>query len=152
MHKEIGFNYRLTNLQAALGVSQLKRIDAIIEKKTSNGEEADKGKNLIKRPKIIAIKKFTAGPAIATFKSPCFRSRKLLGFIGTGFAQPKIGPLPKVATSIINGKRIEPKGSMWLMGFNVNLPSYFAVGSPKLYATAPCATSCKITENKRMIK
>jgi len=33
MHKEIGFNYRLTNLQAALGVAQLKRIDSIIEKK-----------------------------------------------------------------------------------------------------------------------
>lgn len=33
MHKEIGFNYRLTNFQAALGVSQLKRIESIIEKK-----------------------------------------------------------------------------------------------------------------------
>lgn len=33
MHKEIGFNYRLTNLQAALGFSQLKRIDEIIKKK-----------------------------------------------------------------------------------------------------------------------
>lgn len=32
-HSEIGFNYRMTNLQAAVGVGQLKRIDRIIEKK-----------------------------------------------------------------------------------------------------------------------
>ena len=32
-HTEIGYNYRMTNLQAALGVAQLERIDEIIEKK-----------------------------------------------------------------------------------------------------------------------
>ncbi|MEM9161532.1 MAG: DegT/DnrJ/EryC1/StrS family aminotransferase [Cyanobacteria bacterium P01_F01_bin.4] len=32
-HTEIGFNYRMTNLQAALGFAQLKRIDAFIQKK-----------------------------------------------------------------------------------------------------------------------
>jgi perosamine synthetase len=34
-HNVIGFNYRMTNLQAALGVSQLKRIDSLIRKKRS---------------------------------------------------------------------------------------------------------------------
>ncbi len=33
MHKDIAFNYRLTNLQAALGVSQLKKIETTIAKK-----------------------------------------------------------------------------------------------------------------------
>lgn len=32
-HPEIGFNYRLTNLQAALGLAQLERLDYFIEKK-----------------------------------------------------------------------------------------------------------------------
>lgn len=32
-HEEMGFNYRMTNLQAALGVAQLERIDEIIKKK-----------------------------------------------------------------------------------------------------------------------
>ena len=33
LHTEVGFNYRLTNLQAAIGVAQLKRIRQSIEKK-----------------------------------------------------------------------------------------------------------------------
>jgi perosamine synthetase len=32
-HSEIGFNYRLTNLQAAVGVAQLERIDAFLAAK-----------------------------------------------------------------------------------------------------------------------
>ncbi|WMP16160.1 DegT/DnrJ/EryC1/StrS family aminotransferase [Thiothrix lacustris] len=32
-HTEVGFNYRMTNLQAALGLAQLERIEEILEKK-----------------------------------------------------------------------------------------------------------------------
>ena len=33
MHEDIGFGYRMTNLQAAIGCAQLKKIDEIIDKK-----------------------------------------------------------------------------------------------------------------------
>jgi perosamine synthetase len=36
-HESLGFNFRMTNLQAALGVAQLERIDTIVAKKRSIG-------------------------------------------------------------------------------------------------------------------
>ena len=36
VHNEIGYNYRMTNLQAALGVAQLEQIEDIIEIKREN--------------------------------------------------------------------------------------------------------------------
>ena len=38
-HQELGFNFRLTNLQAALGVAQLERMDKIVERKRWIGRE-----------------------------------------------------------------------------------------------------------------
>ena len=38
-HETLGFNFRLTNMQAALGVAQLERIDQIIERKRWMGHE-----------------------------------------------------------------------------------------------------------------
>jgi perosamine synthetase len=38
VHNELGFNFRLTNLQAALGLAQLERIDNIISRKRWLGE------------------------------------------------------------------------------------------------------------------
>ena len=38
-HPMIGYNYRLTNVQAALGVAQLERAETIIEKKRAVGEQ-----------------------------------------------------------------------------------------------------------------
>ncbi len=38
VHEELGFNYRLTNLQAALGLAQLERLDQSIAKKRHMGE------------------------------------------------------------------------------------------------------------------
>jgi len=35
-HEELGFNFRMTNLQAAVGVAQLEQIDRFIEIKRSN--------------------------------------------------------------------------------------------------------------------
>ena len=37
-HDDIGWNYRFTNLQASLGISQLNRIDSIIKKKMEIGK------------------------------------------------------------------------------------------------------------------
>jgi aminotransferase in exopolysaccharide biosynthesis len=36
IHNEIGYNYRLTNIQAAMGVAQLERLPEYIEKKKNN--------------------------------------------------------------------------------------------------------------------
>lgn len=35
-HEVVGYNYRMTNLQAALGVGQMKKIDSIIDRKKNN--------------------------------------------------------------------------------------------------------------------
>jgi perosamine synthetase len=39
LHRELGFNFRLTNLQAALGVAQIDRMDAIVERRRWIGAE-----------------------------------------------------------------------------------------------------------------
>ncbi len=38
VHKELGYNYRMTNMQAAIGVAQLEKIDKIVAKKRSTGQ------------------------------------------------------------------------------------------------------------------
>ena len=38
-HEELGFNFRLTNLQAALGLAQLERMDGIVARKRWMGQE-----------------------------------------------------------------------------------------------------------------
>lgn len=42
-HQEVGFNFRMTNLQAALGVAQLERMDEIVAKKRWMGREYTEG-------------------------------------------------------------------------------------------------------------
>jgi len=37
-HKELGFNYRMTNMQAALGLAQFKRINEMIERHRTNAK------------------------------------------------------------------------------------------------------------------
>lgn len=37
VHEELGWNYRMTNLQAALGLAQLERLDAFVERKRVMG-------------------------------------------------------------------------------------------------------------------
>jgi perosamine synthetase len=42
-HPELGYNYRMTNLQAALGVAQMERVDDIIAKKRRIADIYDEG-------------------------------------------------------------------------------------------------------------
>jgi perosamine synthetase len=39
VHQELGWNYRMTNLQAAVGIAQLERLDGFIEKKKHIGKK-----------------------------------------------------------------------------------------------------------------
>ena len=39
VHEELGYNFRMTNLQAALGVAQLERLDSFIARKKSMGKQ-----------------------------------------------------------------------------------------------------------------
>ena len=40
-HDEVGYNYRMTNLQAAVGVAQMERVDEIVTKKIRIGQRYD---------------------------------------------------------------------------------------------------------------
>jgi len=53
MHRSVGFNYRMTNLQAALGCAQLEKIEAIIKSKRRIARfynEAFEGSELLQLP------------------------------------------------------------------------------------------------------
>jgi len=51
-HTEVGFNYRITNLQAALGVAQFERIDEFLEKKKKIFEWYQEGLKDVKKIKL----------------------------------------------------------------------------------------------------
>ena len=51
-HTEVGFNYRMTNLQAALGLAQFERIDEILNKKKEIFEQYNLGLKDVKGIKL----------------------------------------------------------------------------------------------------
>jgi len=48
VHEDIGWNYRMTNLQAALGLGQLSRIEEIVKRKREIGNRYNKNLNELK--------------------------------------------------------------------------------------------------------
>ncbi len=106
--------------------------------------------SLIKKLEIIAIIIFVRGPESATRATSFLPSLRLNGSMGTGLAAPNITGEPDIKRR--RGRRMLIKRSIWFLGLSVSLPASLAVGSPSLSATNPCAISCKIAENKRIIK
>lgn len=65
IHNEVGFNYRMTNVQAAIGVAQMEELEEFIDRKNCNYdlyvsllEECDKGRILEFRPNTRSNKWF----------------------------------------------------------------------------------------------
>lgn len=56
MHDEIGFNYRMTNLQAALGVAQLEQLEDFIHVKEENYQEYKKRIDKIDGLKLLPVR------------------------------------------------------------------------------------------------
>lgn len=57
-HEQLGYNFRFTNLQAALGLAQLERIDEIVEKKHWIGVEYTKRLNNLENIKLQVNQKW----------------------------------------------------------------------------------------------
>lgn len=56
LHDEIGYNYRMTNLQAALGLAQLEQLETFIETKTINYQLYEKGIETIKGLSLLKVR------------------------------------------------------------------------------------------------
>ena len=55
LHDEVGYNYRLTNLAAALGLAQLERLDEFVDRKrriAARYDEALAGTGLVAPPRV----------------------------------------------------------------------------------------------------
>lgn len=59
VHDEIGYNYRMTNIQAALGIAQLEQLEDFIEIKIKNFEEYNKNIENIDGLRLIRVRKNT---------------------------------------------------------------------------------------------
>ena len=56
LHDEIGYNYRMTNLQAAMGLAQLEQIEHFIEIKTENYKKYKEGFKNIEGLELLDIR------------------------------------------------------------------------------------------------
>ena len=60
-HEDLSWNYRMTNIQAALGISQLDRLDSVVKKKMNIGkyyfQKLSKNKNIYMTPPKISFSK-----------------------------------------------------------------------------------------------
>ena len=55
VHNELGWNYRMTNLQAALGIAQLEKLDSTLQKKRKIGELYNKYLSEVKEIELPLI-------------------------------------------------------------------------------------------------
>ncbi|MDQ2922655.1 MAG: DegT/DnrJ/EryC1/StrS family aminotransferase, partial [Acidobacteriota bacterium] len=62
---EVGYNYRLTNLQGALGMVQLKRLDGILEQRRMRAEKYSA--SFDEMPHLIS-------PTVPDYSTPCWQS------------------------------------------------------------------------------
>jgi len=82
-HDDIGWNYRMTNIQAVLGINQLKRLDKIVQKKMYIGNyyynKLSKNKNIYMTPPKISYSKniyWVVGILIKKKKNISFKNNK----------------------------------------------------------------------------
>ena len=132
-HDDIGWNYRLTNMQAALGLSQLKNIKNIVKKKMHIGKSYYKNFQLNKNIQILPPSNsfskniyWVVGIVIKNKKMTAFNlSRKLSKFgIET---RPFFWPMHKQSVFKKLGRfnNQNYRNSSYISKYGLYLPSYF---------------------------
>ena len=134
-HNDIGWNYRITNVQAALGISQLKRLDSIVKKKMYIGnyyyKKLSNNKNIyITPPKIAHYKNiyWVVGILIRNKKILASKIIEKLKSHGIG-ARPFFWPMHE--QKIFNKMKIFQKhkypNSSYLARYGFYIPSYLQI-------------------------
>ena len=97
-HEEISWNYRMTNIQASMGISQLRNLDVTVKKKMSIGkyyyDKLNKHKNIYMTPPKINFSKniyWVVGILIKNKKILASQMIKKLNSLGIG-CRPFFGP------------------------------------------------------------
>jgi len=131
-HEDIGWNYRITNIQAALGISQLKRLDTVVKKKMYIGnyyyKRLSQNKNIYMTPPKISYSKniyWVVGIVIKNKKILASSIIKKLGTYGIG-ARPFFWPMheQKIFKKMKIFNKIKYPNSSYLGRYGFYIPSY----------------------------
>ena len=134
-HNDLGWNYRITNIQAALGISQLKRIDSIVKKKMYIGnyyyQKLLKNKNIYITPPKISYSKniyWVVGILIRDKKILASKIIKKLNSYGIG-ARPFFWPMheQKIFDKMKLFKKQKYPNSSYLARYGFYIPSYLQI-------------------------
>ena len=134
-HTDIGWNYRITNIQAAMGLSQLNNINKVIKKKIDIGKmyykilsqnkfiymqppKGEKSNNIYWVVGIVILKKNYTAKKLA----------KKLNKIGIQ-TRPFFYPMNKqsILKNYLNKNKDNFKNSEYLSKYGLYLPSYFSL-------------------------
>lgn len=88
IHPEIGYNFRLTDLQCAVGLVQLAKLDEIIRRK---GELIDRYRQRLGAVPQVSFFEPPAGAEWVPFRTPvfCERAHELMAFLTTREIEPR---------------------------------------------------------------
>ena len=134
-HNDLGWNYRITNIQAALGITQLKRLDSIVKKKMYIGnyyyQKLLKNKNIYITPPKISYSKniyWVVGILIRNKKILASKIIKKLNSYGIG-ARPFFWPMheQKIFDKMKLFKKQKYPNSSYLARYGFYIPSYLQI-------------------------
>ena len=139
-HDDIGWNYRITNIQAALGLGQLKRLNSVVKRKMEIGnyyfQRLSQNKNIYITPPKISYSKniyWVVGIVIKNKKILASKIIKKLGSFGIG-ARPFFWPMHE--QDIFNKMKIFPKkkypNSSYLGRYGFYIPSFLKISNSEM--------------------
>jgi len=139
-HEDIGWNYRITNIQAALGISQLKRLNSVVKRKMEIGsyyfKKLSKNKNIYMTAPSISYSKniyWVVGIVIKNKKILASKIIKKLDSYGIG-ARPFFWPMneQKIFKRMkIFSKKKYPNSS-YLGRYGFYIPSYLKISNSEM--------------------
>jgi len=139
-HEDIGWNYRITNIQAALGISQLKRLNSIVKRKMEIGnyyyQRLSKNKNIYMTPPNISFSRniyWVVGIMIKNKKILASKIIKKLNSYGIG-TRPFFWPMheQKIFKKMKISSQQKYPNSSYLGRYGFYIPSYSKISNSEM--------------------